>query len=74
MAVIQFPPRPLPSLPIVLSAHMKPSPPDLIFLVEHEPDKYQEKTRGRLGSMPGRSGELHPGVQKRRREGQEGHH
>lgn len=67
-------PRPLPSLTIVLSACMKPSPSDLIFLVEHKPDKYQEKTRGWLGSVPGRGGELHPGVQKRRREGQEGHH
>lgn len=32
---IHFPRHPLPSLPIVLSAHMKPSPSDLIFLAEH---------------------------------------
>lgn len=46
----------------------------LIFLVEYQPDKHQEETGSWHSPVPGRGGELYPGIQKCRGEGQESHH
>lgn len=46
----------------------------LILLTEHRPAKCQEKTGSWHSPVAGKGGELYPGVQKCRGEGQEGHH